>query len=315
MSLYQSLYYMSLVGGLAGLAAWALTTLLAALFRFPAFAPDLIPAVLLGSFMGGLTVGFTDHWSGNRVMPRWVLAGAGVGCLAGLLGSVLVIPIRESLLTHYPVLVRVLTWILVASFVGFALGLRRARVNRARIGHPVTGGLLAGLVSGLLFTMAGSSYPDITNAVCFTLTGVGVSCGLTLAPILMREAVVQFVRSGDVRAQSKFGRSHKQWPIQQGDSYIIGSQSSTASQTRLGPEVEIYIPDSAIASRHATMFAKEGRYFIARHQDSRAAAAMARYPLKVRGRNVSSAQQLQHLDDILIGRTSLRFQILNKESE
>jgi pSer/pThr/pTyr-binding forkhead associated (FHA) protein len=131
----------------------------------------------------------------------------------------------------------------------------------------------------------------------------------------MREAVVQFVRSGDPRAQSKFGRTRKQWPIQQGDSYVIGSQSSSVRQTHLGPEVEIYIPDAAIASRHATMFAKEGRYFIARHQDSRAAAAMARYPLKVKGRNVSSAQQLQHMDDILIGRTSLRFQLVSKESE
>src|ERR1017187_7359959 len=57
MSLYQSLFFMSLVGGMAGLAAWALTTLLAGLVQFPAISPDLIPAVLLGSFMGGLTVG------------------------------------------------------------------------------------------------------------------------------------------------------------------------------------------------------------------------------------------------------------------
>jgi hypothetical protein len=315
MSLYQSIYYMSLVGGLAGLSTWALTTLLASLFRFPAFAPDLIPAVLLGSFMGGLTVGFSDHWSGNRVLPRWVLAGVGIGCLAGLLGSVLQIPIRNSLSRYYPMLVRVLTWMLVASFIGFGLGLRRAGLNRARIGHPVLGGLLGGLVSGLLFATAGGSYPDITNALCFTLSGVGISCGLTLAPILLREAVVQFVRSGDSRAQSKFGRSHKQWALQQGDSYVIGSQSPALSQTHYRPEVEIYIPDAAIASRHAMLFAKEGRYFIARHQDSRAAAAIARYPLKVRGRTVSSAQQLQHLDDILIGRTSLRFQVLSKESQ
>src|ERR1017187_5730290 len=118
MSLYQSLFYMSLVGGMAGLAAWALTTLLAGLVQFPAISPALIPAVLLGSFMGGLTVGFSDHWAGNRVLPRWVLAGVGIGCLAGLLGSALQIPIRNALFVHYPIVVRVLTWILIASFIG-----------------------------------------------------------------------------------------------------------------------------------------------------------------------------------------------------
>jgi hypothetical protein len=314
MSLYQSLYYMSLVGGLAGISAWALTTLLAYLVRFPAFAPDLIPAVLLGGFIGGLTVGFTDHWSGNRILPRWVLSGIGLGCLAGLFAALLQIPIRDSVLGRHPFLVNILTWMLVASFIGFALGLRRAGVNRARVGHPVVGGALGGLVSGTLFSVAGSAFPDVTNALCFVLSGVGISCGLTLAPILLREAVLQFVRSGDARAQSKFGRSHKQWELQEGDSYMIGSQSSSGSQTHYRREVEIYIPDAAIASRHATLFAKEGRYFIARHEDNRAAAAIARHPLKVRGRNVSSAQQLQHLDDILIGRTSLRFQVRSKES-
>jgi hypothetical protein len=314
MSLYQSLYYMSLVGALAGLATWALTTLLASFIRFPAFSPDLIPAVLLGGFMGGLTVTFADHWSGNRILPRWVFSGIGLGSLAGLLGAVILIPVRNSLLGPYPAIVRILTWVLIASFIGFGLGLRQAGVNRARIGHPVTGGLLGGLLSGLLFTVAGASYPDVTNALCYTLTGVGISSGLTLAPILLREAVIQFVRSGDPRVQSKLGRSRKQWELQEGDSVVLGSQSPSGSQMSPRREVEVFIPDAAIAPRHATVFAKEGRYFLARHEDTRAAAAVARYPLKVHGRNVSSAHQLQHLDDILIGRTSLRFQLRSKES-
>jgi hypothetical protein len=309
MSLYQSLYYMSLVGGLAGVSAWALTTLLAAVLRFPAAAPDLIPAMLLGGLLGALTVAFSDHLSGNRWRWRWTLSGAGLGLAGGALAGLLQIPIRDSLLAHYPVVVRVLSWTLAAGFIGLAMGVRGQ--NRARIGHPVMGGVAGGVVSGLLFTVAGSSYPDVTNALCFALTGVAITSSLTWAPIVMGEAVLSLVRSADPRAQSKRG---KQWPpLQEGDSYTIGSQSSSSSQTRYRREVDVYIPDAAVAGRHATVFAREGRFFLARHDDTRSAAALGRYPLKVRGRNVSSAQQLQHADEILIGRTTLRFLIRTKE--
>jgi hypothetical protein len=302
------------VGGLAGFLAWALSALLASMLRFPAVAPDLTPAILLGGLMGALTVAFSDHWSGIRIRTLWVLSGAGLGVLGGIVAAALQIPIRDSLLAHYPVVVRVLTWTLVAAFIGLAMGLREQ--NRARIGHPVMGGVLGGVVSGLLFTLAGSSYPDITNALCFTLTGVAITCGLTLAPMVIGEGVLAFVRSADPRAQSKLGRSRKVWPpLQDGDSYVIGSQSSSTSQTRYQREVGVYIPDAAIAGRHATVFAKEGRFFISRHEDTRAAAAIARYPLKVRNRNVLGAQQLQHLDEILVGRTTLRFQVRTKDRE
>ena len=36
---------------------------------------DLIQLTLLGALIGGLTVAFSDHWAGEKVVWRWLAAG------------------------------------------------------------------------------------------------------------------------------------------------------------------------------------------------------------------------------------------------
>jgi hypothetical protein len=141
----------------------------------------------------------------------------------------------------------------------------------------------------------------------FVLTGVGISLGITLAPILLRDAVLEFVSSADPRAQGKFGKTRKQWELQDGDSYVVGSERESAAQTRYRPAVEIYIPDASIAPRHAKLYAKEGRFYIARHPDVGGQAGLARFLLRVRGKTIATSMELRDSDDILIGRTALVF--------
>src|SRR5688500_5110807 len=91
MSLRQTIYFMALVGGLAGLVCWSVVVWLT-------WMPDLISAAVLGMLIGGLTVWFSDRWSGGQVVARWVFAGVAIGfaagCMSGLfqlwIGSVLV---------------------------------------------------------------------------------------------------------------------------------------------------------------------------------------------------------------------------------
>jgi hypothetical protein len=309
MSLYQTLYFMSLVGSLAGLFSWGLVALVSAALssQETAWLSDVLAATILGAFIGGLTVAFTDRWSGSRVMPRWVLSGTLIGLLAGLGAGLLQVPITNNLQQQAPVLTRVIAWMLAGSLIGLAVGLRWVTVNSLRAAHAFAGGLLGGALGGLLFAGLGASVPDLSQALSFVLTGVGITFGITLAPILLRDGVLQFISSGDARAQSKFGPSHKEWELQQGDSYTIGSQSQDLSKTRYRPDVEIFIPDAAIASRHATLFGRDGSFYIARHQDSSGPAGLAKYVLKVGGKTVTTSHQLRNADDILIGRTALRF--------
>jgi MFS family permease len=313
MSLYQTLYYMSLVGGMAGLFSWVLVALVSTvLVNQPTWAADLASATILGAFIGGLTVGFSDHWSGNRVAPRWVISGTLTGMVAGTIAGLIQIPITNSLEEQSAVLTRLVAWMLAGSFIGCGLGLRWVGVNRARVAHAFAGGLIGGALGGLIFAGLAASVPDLSQALGFVSVGVGICFGVTLAPILLRDGVLQFVSSGDARAQSKFARTHKEWEIQQGDSYVIGSQSQEMTRSRYRPEIDIFIPDAAIAGRHAILLGKGGRFYLARHPSASDQASMARFQLRVRGKTVVTSQELRSSDDILVGRTALKF-ITRKE--
>lgn len=316
MSLNQSLYFMSLVGGLAGLLSWALATLATFLIgvqEIP-WLSDLISSLILGGFIGGFTVGFSDRWSGNRVLPRWIVSGSLIGILAGLIAGLIQIPISRAIAQNHAVWARLITWMIAGSLIGLGLGLRWISVNRLRAAHALIGGLFGGAAGGALFAGLGSAIPDLSLALGFVVTGVGISFGITVAPILLRDGLVQFISSADPRAQSKYGRTRKQWEVQDGDSYLIGSQSQDSSQTRYRPEIEIFLPDASIAPRHARLYGKKGRFYIARHPDVAGSAALARYVLRVGGKTVIGFQELHDSDDILIGRTALSFVAKRKGS-
>jgi hypothetical protein len=307
-SLYQTLYFMSLVGGLAGLLSWALVSLVSPLVvtsAVPAIS-DVLASTLLGAFIGGFTVGFSDRWSGNRVLPRWIVSGTLVGMAAGLAAGLLQIPLSNRLSSGAPTLSRLLSWMIAGSFIGLGLGLRWFEVNRARVVHAAAGGLLGGLLGGIVFA-GPATVPDLSQALGFVAVGVGICAGVTLAPILLRDGMLQFVSSGDARAQNKFGQTHKEWEIQQGDSYVMGSRSHDLAVSRYRPEIDIFLPDTAIAAKHAILFGKDGRFYLARHPDASDEPALARYQLRVRAKTVVKSVELHDRDDILIGRTALRF--------
>jgi hypothetical protein len=308
MRLYQTLYFMSLVGGMAGLFSWAVLLLMSAALEHQApWVPDIVASTTLGALIGGLTVGFTDRWSGNRVMPRWIISGTLIGLLAGMTAGLIQIPVTQNLSGQAPVLASTIIWMLAGSLIGLGLGLRWVAVNRARAVHAFTGGLLGGGVGGSLLALLGSSIPDVSPALAYVITGVGICFGITVAPILLRAGCLCFISSTDTTAQSKFGLSRKEWEVQLEDSCVIGSKSQDLTRTRYQPEIQIFIPDGTIAPRHALLFGHEGRFYITRHPDIATESGRARYLLRVRGKNVTGKLELRHSDDIQIGRTALEF--------
>jgi len=309
MSLGQSLYFLSLVGGLAGLTSWALTSLVFSLFTFqaPTWVPDLVAVPVLGALIGGLTVYFADKWSGGVILPRWVVTGTVVGLLSGFAAGCAQIPLTMHLSARAPEVARILAWMLAGSFIGMGLGLRWVSVNRLRVAHAMVGGLIGGALGGTVFVALGNHIPDLSQALGYMLTGLGISAGIALAPLLTRDGVLQFVSSGDARAQSKFARPQKQWEIHDGDSFVIGSQPPNFSSTAYRPEVEIFVPDATVARKHARFSAREGRFYLARHPEIAGASGLAAYALRVGGRTVTDSVELHDADDIVIGRTALVF--------
>ena len=98
MNLKQTVYFMTLVGAVAGLCCWFLQATIGDFAVGVGQAQqNLIGATLMGALIGGLTVGFADHWSSDRVVVKWVVAGTVLGALAGIVGGLLFLPILSGL--------------------------------------------------------------------------------------------------------------------------------------------------------------------------------------------------------------------------
>jgi hypothetical protein len=291
---------------MAGLLAWASQALFVLLIPAgpPGWLSAVIAAALLGGFIGGFTVAFDEKWAGNRVQIRWVAMGAVVGFAAGMLSGALHLPLRAALPVALP-LGTVLGWMVSGALIGAGLGARWISVNRARLAHGMVGGMCGGFLGGMIFGTLSQWLPGISQAFAFVLTGSGISFGIAFAPIVLRDAVLRFVNSGDPRALSKLGK--KEWAIQDGDSYVVGSQSADLSKSTYGREVDIYLPDGSVAPRHARIYAKDGRFYVARHPDVMSEAGLRRFVLKVQNRSITSLCELHDQTLIVLGRTTLMF--------
>jgi hypothetical protein len=304
----QRLYVTSLLGATGGLFAWGVAALISSAViqqRVPS-ASDFIAALAMGGFVGGLMAGFADRSSGDRV--RWGAVGVGIliGTVAAAVAVLIQTSVAASLANTFPDLARVISWIILGSLVGLGLGLRWIKENRLKAPYGLAGGMLGGAASGLLFTVLGSHGPDVVQALAFVLTGASISLGVALAPIVVQHGLLQFISSGDHRAQNKLSRANRgEWPLEQGQSYTIGSQEPISSGG--GRQNVVFIPDSAVAPRHAVLFGQRGQFYLARHPDISGQAGLAHFVLRLRGRTVVKSGELRDSDDILIGRTALKF--------
>lgn len=273
-SFKQTAYYMTLVGGIAGLGCWFTVTLLSFVV-IGGRADDLINYPLLGAFIGGLSVGFNDHWLGDRVVGRWVLIGILVGAFAGAIGGVAALLIRDNLEGQLS-LAHALSWMITGALIGFGISLRWFSVNKNRVLHGLVGGLLGGMLGGAVYwylhdVIDGNS----ARAVAFVITGAGISCGISIAPILLRQGILEFASSGDRQVLRKYAQSRKQWEIHDGDKYVIGSLSASQTRTVFAPEVQIYLPDELVAERQAVLTSRRGKYYIEPHPSVTFASAAA----------------------------------------
>ena len=232
MNLKQTVYFMALVGAIAGLACWTVQGFVS---DNVAGSQDNnwlfvgVSATLMGAFIGGMTVGFADHWTSERIVPTWVMMGVLLGAIAGIVTGALYIPIERQVIragtSETAVRVgRILPWMFAGGLIGVVTGLRWATANPLRAVHALLGGLLGGTMGGLMVTVLPSN--EFFQAAAYMLTGTGITLGVTLAPVLLSDGVLQFISSGDPRAQNKYGSPRQEWVVQSGDRLIIGSQSS-----------------------------------------------------------------------------------------
>jgi hypothetical protein len=309
MAFLRLLYFSALSGALAGLVAWGTNALLSAAIETTSvdWTADGIIVLLLALFLAPFLFTQMDRFAGRPF--RW--GAIGIGIVVAVVSAAFAIALqwflRNNVSAESPLLYRLAGWSLAGSVLGAGIGCRWMKSNRMRILHTYTGGLGGGLLGGLLFAGLGPHQPELCQAAGLMLTGAGIGFGAGIAPLLIQDGAVQFISSADARAQSKYGRAHKLWELQHEETYVLGSLATSQSETRFQPGAEIFIPDFSIAPRHGVIYSKEGRFYVARHPDAGGAEGIAKHVLRVRGKTVTSSQELAEGDDILIGRTALRF--------
>ncbi len=310
MNVFRGLYFATLAGACGGLLAWAAALLISVVLgsRQQPLLPDAVQLLVFGLFVGVAVYLQLDRALLGKV--RWSSAGYGLlfGGLGATLAAVLSVGLLRSVAPVSPILFRLAVWTICFSIISLALGLRWIKTNRARVFHTYVGGLAGGLLGGLIFVLFAPHLSAGMGMCGLMLAGAGTSFGAGIAPVLVKEGVMRFISSGDARAQNKLGKAGKFWDLSADESYVVGSAMTAQGGTVFHQGAEIWLPDTGVAPRHAVVFSKEGRYYIARHPDASGPEGVAKYVLRIKGKTVVTSQELHPADDLLIGRTALRFE-------
>jgi hypothetical protein len=264
-SFQQTIWEMALIGALAGVICWFIWSLIQIPVAVNVQYYDLIAFTLLGALLGGLSVGVNDRRLGDAIVPLWVLMGVVGGAIAGAAGGWVAGFIREAMIDS-PMGADTLSWLISGALIGFGISLRWWQVNRSRVFNGLLGGMAGGVVGGLFYLLLANLIGgDNSQAIGMALTGLGITTFVSLAPILTRQGVLEFINSADAATQKRYKQSRKQWEIHSGEKYVIGRLSASQSTTMLSPELQIYVPDRLVEPRHAILISRDRSFYIEPH--------------------------------------------------
>jgi hypothetical protein len=264
-SFQQTIWEMALIGALAGVICWFIWSLLQIPLAIDVEYYDMIAFTLLGALIGGLSVGVNDRRLGDAIVPLWILIGVVCGAVAGAAGGWIARYIRSAM-SDAGFAADVLSWLIAGALIGLGISFRWWRVNRSRVFNGLLGGMAGGVVGGLAYLLLANLIGGgNSQAIGMALAGLGITTFISLAPILTRQGVLEFVNSSDAATQKRYKQSRKQWEIHNGEKYVIGRLSASQSTTMLSPELQIYIPDSLVEPRHAILISRDRRFFVEPH--------------------------------------------------
>jgi hypothetical protein len=264
-SFQQTIWEMALIGALAGVICWFIWSLLQIPLAIDVEYYDMIAFTLLGALIGGLSVGVNDRRLGDAIVPLWILIGVVFGAVAGAAGGWIARFIRSAMIDA-GFAADVLSWLIAGALIGLGISFRWWRVNRSRVFNGLLGGMAGGVVGGLAYLLLANLIGGgNSQAIGMALAGLGITTFISLAPILTRQGVLEFVNSSDAATQKRYKQSRKQWDIHNGEKYVIGRLSASQSTTMLSPELQIYVPDSLVEPRHAILISRDRRFYIEPH--------------------------------------------------
>lgn len=260
----------ALVGGLGGLAAWAVMEPFApAAFHDSAWvAWQTYFSLLFGGFIGGALGGLLGYTQGSRIH---VLRGLGLGLVLGALGGsigmrlgggvaygifgdVLSQPQTSALAMPVKVLARSVVFVLFGGILGAVVGAASRSGRQVVLG--IIGGALGGAAGGATFDIIGFATQDLSHAlrggdetgiVGRALTSLIIGAGIGLFTSLVR----QVAKSAWVR--QRLGRNEgKEWIVDKAQTFIGRNE---------GADIPLF-GDNSVAPNHACIVRQGNAYHL-----------------------------------------------------
>jgi hypothetical protein len=187
MSLIRLVYYSAFIAGWAAFLGWLATE--RAFYsgkEEPGTLLTIFTAGIIGAAIGlGLNALAGVANAGWKELFRRAMPGLIVGCLGGLVGSVVGVIFYQSF-----DLPRAIGWMAMGLCIGGGEGLYEK--SKRKIRNGLIGGGIGGLLGGFLFdfitTWLGSDYNMSSRAIGFTVLGLCIGAFTGLAQVILRDA-------------------------------------------------------------------------------------------------------------------------------
>lgn len=301
------LMFRTLVGMLAGLAAWAITAPFAPrLYGDPHYGGwEHMFVLITGCVIGGAIGCLNGFLRGGKVHT---LRGLGLGLLLGGIGATLGSSIGASImmgvtggkdiaLTPEPVqtIGRIAAIGPLALLIGLAIG--GASLSTKSLRNGALGGALAGLVAGVLFDPIGMAMAPLTTSLQGAANGQFIETGgpsRAVMNVLIGGAIALFI--GIVERMTRTAWLRLRLGRNEGKEWVVDMP-----QTFIGRSERAHVPlfgDPAIAPMHACIVRQGGAYVLM-DSGSGTATRLNGYPIQQAG--------LASGDMITVGGTTLEF--------
>lgn len=306
----QAAYFLAVAGAAGGLLAWAVVALAAFFYLGDPLIADFIALGVFGLLVCGIAGGVASYYSEGRVSPKRVAASAGLGITLAVAAGFLQIAVRNAI-GFGSVADRVLAWMSIGAFTALAIAVVQCgRRQPERLAVPFVCGLAGGAVGGVLMFVSGNA-PDILAPLAYMIAGISAAVASPLGTLTRGLGRLHFISSGDKRIHDKHTRLKSEWAFRDGQAGLIGGLKNPVAPGSV--DIPISLEDPEIASRHARIHAKHGRFILSRHTEIRSQAGLARFVLKANGETIPANYELADGDDILLGTTTLSFHIVPEE--
>jgi hypothetical protein len=285
MSKLLQIYYNAVFGAIGGLIGWwALGCLHTGSWNI------WLASVAIGAGIGasiGALVAAVDGAMIKRSSRR-ALSNAFTGAMAGVLGGLLGLLLGQAsfLALGGGFIGRPIGWMLLGLFVGLGELVVSRRLRRASYG--ALGGLVGGLVGGLIYEGLTQLFIAQSDDVQSWVGGFGLALmGACIG------ALIAFTRQALSHGELRVLTGRREGTVREiSDSTTIGSYDGC----------DVYLPDAALARRHALVQRGQHGFSIKLLPEAAAGASISGQPI-----GLGQERALQNGDIIQLGSTQLQF--------